>query len=217
MGRKADKPATEELPAIEMDLSSIFGLKKDYSDISIENYRTHLIFDDIDEFSARDACEFLIKSYFDDPKAPVTLIINSPGGVCDDGFAIIDLMNTLPMKVRTIALGKIMSMGFLIFVAGTKGERYLSPNSTLMCHQFSGVIGGKQFEVEAAMKSHKITEEHITAHLQKHTGLPRKKVKEILLPQHDVFLNALECVEIGVGDRLLDKSVFEAMSKDTEE
>lgn len=196
-------------------LTALLGLNQpvDYSEVSIENYRVHLIYDEIDEFSAKDACEFLLKSYLEDPDSPVTLIVNSIGGSCDDGFAIIDLMEALPMKVRTIAIGQIMSMGFLIFTAGTKGERYIAPNACFMSHQFSNTIGGKDFEVEAAMKVQKMTRENITSHLQKYTGLSKTDVQKKLLPQQDVYLNANECLALGVGDRFMDKELFISMAE----
>lgn len=204
---------------IELDLASLLGIgkePKDFSDISLENYRTHMIVGEIDEFTSQEACEFLLKSYFEDPKTPVTLIINSPGGSCDHGFAIIDLMDTLPFTVRTIAMGQIMSMGFLIFTSGTKGERYMAPNGSFMSHQFSNFLMGKDFEVEATMKLQKMTRDAIVNHLIKCTGLTKKKVQDSLLPAHDVFLTAAECLELGVGDKFMDKAMFAQMAKEAD-
>lgn len=195
-------------------LSLLLGLNKpsDYMEVSIENYRVHLIFDEIDEFSAKDACEFLLKSYLEEPDVPVTIIINSGGGSCDDGFAIIDLMELLPIKVRTIALGRIMSMGLLIFTAGAKGERYMAPNACFMSHQFSNSLDGKDFEIEAAMKVQKMTRGNITTHLQKYTGLSKAEVQKKLIPPHDVYLSATECLALGVGDKYMDKDLFISMA-----
>ena len=208
--------SNDEQP-IELDLATLLGIgrePRDFLDISLENYRTHMIVGEIDEFTSQEACEFLIKSYFEDPKAPVTLIVNSQGGSVDHGFAIIDLMDTLPFPVRTIALGQIMSMGFLIFTSGTKGERYMAPNGSFMSHQFSNFLMGKDFEVEATMKLQKMTREAIVNHLIKCTGLTKKKIQDSLLPAHDVYLTASECLELGVGDKFIDKALFSDMASE---
>lgn len=212
MPRKSAKPKiAKDVPEeqVEIDLLDLLmrgpSMEKDFLDISLENYRTHYIIGDIDEISAKDACEFLLKSFFQDRTKPVTLVINSPGGVCTDGFAIIDLMASLGLVVRTLALGQVCSMGFMIFAAGTKGERVISPNCTLMSHQYSGGIEGKYHDLDAASKEVHYLHDRCVAHLVKYTGLPVKKVKEALLPKSDVFLTPEEAIKFGVGDRLLDK------------
>lgn len=203
----AAKPKTPE-PAQEIDLLELLlkgANDKDFQDVSIQSYRTHLLYGEIDEISAQETCEFLLKCYKMDPTKPVELIINSPGGSCADGFAIIDLMASLGLTVKTLALGQVCSMGFMIFVAGSPGERVISPNCSLMMHQFYAGNEGKMHELEAAYREFKNLDDRIVSHLAQYTNLTPKRVKSLLLPSHDVFLTATEAIKLGVGDRILTK------------
>ena len=187
----------------EINILDLLRGPADFQDVSLENYRVHYVCGEIDEFSAQEACEFLLKCYFMDKSKPVTLVINSPGGSCSEGFAIIDLMASLGLKVKTVALGQVCSMGFLLFVAGSPGERSVAPNCTFMSHQFYAGNEGKMHEIEAAKKKKKNLEERIVNHLIKHTGLTKKKVKDTLLPSHDVWLTAEEAIKLNIGDKIL--------------
>ena len=77
-----------------------------------------------------------------DPKADITMMINSPGGVVDDGLAILDAMNYVKPDVATICYGKAASMGAVLLAAGTKGKRSALPHSRVMIHQPLGGCPG---------------------------------------------------------------------------
>ena len=52
--------------------------------------------------------------------------LESLGGYCTDGFALIDVMELSNNPIKTVGLGQIVSMGVLIACAGTKGSRYMT-------------------------------------------------------------------------------------------
>ena len=80
----------------------------------------------------------------EDPKADITLYINSPGGSVQAGLAIFDAMNFVSCDVNTVCYGMAASMGAFLLAAGTKGKRRSLPNSRIMIHQ---PLGGSQGEV----------------------------------------------------------------------
>lgn len=170
----------------------------------------HLLFGEIDEESARETCEWLLEASFsDDAPSTLTLVINSPGGSLAGGFAITDMIRASQLKVRTVGVGQIQSAGLLIFMAGTKGERVLTPNTTIMSHQYSWGSGGKHHELIAATKEFKLTHERMLEHYKLHTNLREKEISRILLPAEDVFLSAEEALKYGICDRIafLNKTV----------
>lgn len=57
-----------------------------------------------------------------DPEAPVTLYINSPGGEVQSGLALYDVMQAVTCTIRTVCLGMAASMGALLFIAGDERE-----------------------------------------------------------------------------------------------
>lgn len=71
----------------------------------------------------------------EDPKKPINLYINSPGGSVTAGLAIYDTMNYIQAPVSTICIGQAASMGSLLLAGGTKGKRYALPHSSIMVHQ----------------------------------------------------------------------------------
>ena len=73
----------------------------------------------------------------------LTLIINSPGGSVHAAFALIDTMKGSAIPIKTVGLGLIASCGVLTFMAGTKGRRILTPNTSILSHQYSWGSSGK--------------------------------------------------------------------------
>ena len=53
----------------------------------------------------------------DDPEAPITIFINSPGGEVFSGFAIFDMLRFLSCPVTTIVGGFAASMGSILSLA----------------------------------------------------------------------------------------------------
>jgi len=130
----------------------------------------------------------------------LTLIINSPGGSCSACFALIDIMNGSKIPVRTVGLGMIASCGFLTFISGQKGHRILTPNTSIMSHQYAWGSGGKYHELVADRKEQDEMDRRMLKIYKRCTGLSEKKIKEILLPESDVWLTATEAKKLGVCD-----------------
>lgn len=70
-----------------------------------------------------------------DPKAPITLYVNSPGGHVTAGLAIYDTMQYIKCPVNTVAMGLAASMGSIILAGGESGKRYALPHAEIMIHQ----------------------------------------------------------------------------------
>lgn len=132
----------------------------------------------------------------------LTLIINSPGGEVNSAFAIIDAMEGSSIPVHTIGLGMIGSCGFLTFIAGTKGHRVLTPNTSILSHQWSWGDRGKAHELFATVREYELTQERMMNHYIKHTGMSKAQIEEKLLPPHDVWLSAQEALDLGVCDQI---------------
>ena len=71
----------------------------------------------------------------DDPEAPITLFINSPGGEVFSGFAIFDMLRFLSCPITTIVGGFAASMGSILSLAANPGRRFAFPNAKIMIHQ----------------------------------------------------------------------------------
>lgn len=139
-----------------------------------------------------------------DPKDKLlTLYVNTAGGDLYQSLALIDIMKSSKHPIRTIGLGSIMSGGFLIFVCGAKGERYIAPNAGIMCHQLSDDITDKYHDIKSAVKEVENCNARMIKILRDATGLSALKIQSKLLPASDVYLTAKELIQLKAADYIL--------------
>jgi ATP-dependent Clp protease protease subunit len=108
--------------------------------------RTILISDQVDSKLTQRVMASLFIMDQEDPKKPINVLINSPGGSADDGFAIYDALRFVRAPVRTINLGLSASAATVIMLGAPKEHRYALPNARIMIHQPLGNIPGTSAE-----------------------------------------------------------------------
>ena len=102
----------------------------------------------------------------------LTLVINSPGGQVHSAFALIDTMKGSAIPVKTVGLGMIASCGLLTFMSGTKGRRVITPNTSILSHQYSWGSGGKEHELFARVREFELSTARTVSYT--HLTLPTK-------------------------------------------
>jgi ATP-dependent Clp protease protease subunit len=136
------------------------------------------------------------------PQKELTLGICSPGGDLNACFALIDVMKGSRIPIKTIGMGMIASCGLLMFISGTKGKRILTPNTSILSHQYSWGSYGKEHELFATVKEFELTTKRMITHYKKCTGLTEKLIREKLLPPHDVWLDSNQAKKLGICDKI---------------
>lgn len=137
----------------------------------------------------------------ENPKKDIKLYINSPGGVVQDGLAIIDTMNHIPNDVSTIAIGLAASMGSLILSFGAKGKRFALPNAEVMIHQPLGGAEGQASDIEIRAKHILETKATLAKMISKNTGQPLAKVEKDM--DRDYYMKAEEAKKYGIIDKVI--------------
>ena len=117
-------------------------------------------------------------------------------------FALIDVMMSSRIPVKTVGLGTIASAGLLIFISGTHGRRVLTPNTSILSHQFSWYNEGKAHELFATMREFELTQARMLAHYETCTGLDPEQIRKHLLPPQDIWLSAEEAFALGICDHV---------------
>ncbi len=135
-------------------------------------------------------------------KKELLLMICSEGGDMSAAFALIDVMHSSVIPIKTVGLGQIASAGLMIFLAGAKGRRVLTPNTSILSHQFSWGSEGKSHELFATVKEFELTQQRMVRHYQRCTGLELDQIRTALLPPHDVYLTAEEALALNVCDAI---------------
>ena len=134
------------------------------------------------------------------------LMICSEGGNIAEAFALIDVMRSSRIPVKTVGLGSIASCGLLIFMAGATGRRVLTPNTSILSHQFSWESEGKSHELFATIKEFELTQKRMVTLYKDATGLEDDVIRKVLLPPQDVWLSAEEALEYHICDAIADLS-----------
>src|SRR5215203_2347631 len=138
----------------------------------------------------------------------IHLYINSPGGVVDDTLAIYDVMKFLNCPVNTYCIGRAESGGAIVFMAGTKGKRYILPNAKVMIHQPFGGVYGQAADIEIQAEEILKTKETLINVMAKCTGQPYEKVTED--SERDRFFDAKQAVAYGICDEILGEEASPA-------
>ncbi|MGW4534155.1 ClpP family protease [Nocardia sp. NPDC004340] len=138
----------------------------------------------------------------EDPEAPISLWIHSPGGSVPAMLAIRDVMRLVPCPVSTLALGLSCSAGQFLLSAGTPGHRYALPHARILMHQGSAGIGGSAVEVEVQADDLRYTVQTVLGLIAQDTGQPYDQIFEDSL--HDRWFTAEQARDYGFIDHIVD-------------
>ncbi len=152
----------------------------------------------VDDYVANVVIAQLLFLEAENPEKDISLYINSPGGVVTAGLAIYDTMRFIKPDVSTICVGQACSMGSFLLAAGTKGKRYILPNSRVMIHQPSGGTQGQATDIAIQAKEILYLRERLNAELAANTGQPIEKIERDV--ERDYFMAAEEAKIYGVVD-----------------
>lgn len=139
----------------------------------------------------------------EDPDKDITFYINSPGGVVTSGMAIYDTMNYVKCDIATLCMGQAASMGAVLLAAGTKGKRYVLPNSRIMIHQPMGGFQGQATDIEIHAKEILRMRQDLNKILASHTGQKVTRIQRDT--ERDFFMSATEAKTYGLVDKVLTR------------
>lgn len=181
--------------------------------IQTENRQTNLyekgVFYFSGEFSqqsVKEAITWILEANLQ-PSVPyenLTMLITSQGGDMFAAFALIDVMRGSKIPIHTIGLGVIASAGLLTFIAGEPGERMITPNTSILSHQWSWGSFGKEHELLASNRQFDLITKRMISHYRKCTKLEDKIIREKLLPPQDVWLSGEEAKKYNLVDKIKD-------------
>lgn len=137
------------------------------------------------------------------PEKPLYMYINSPGGSVTAGMAIYDTMQYIRPDVHTIAMGQAASMGSLLLAGGSAGCRYALPNATIMLHQPSGGAQGMASDIQIRATEILRLRARLNNLFAFHTGRTLPEIEPIM--DRDTFMTALQAMEFGIVDHVMDK------------
>jgi ATP-dependent Clp protease protease subunit len=140
----------------------------------------------------------------ENPEKDIQFYINSPGGSVTAGLGIYDMMQFVKCEVATYCTGMAASMGSLLLTAGSKGKRYVLPNSRIMIHQplIQGGLSGQASDIEIHAKEMVKTKKRLTEIYVNHSNKDYDFLEKAM--DRDNFLSPDEAVEMGLIDKIVE-------------
>ncbi len=133
--------------------------------------------------------------------APITLIINSPGGSVSAGLAIVDAMTGIESEVHTHAMGIAASMGAMILACGAKEHRTVAPHADVLIHQpLMGGMGGQASDIALAAESIVKKRRQLNRLLSEATGKTEAQIAAAT--DRNNWMDPEEAVAFGLADRI---------------
>lgn len=174
----------------------------DYAANRLLQQRILLLDGELDDQGGTRLCSQLFLLSGEDPRADISLWINSPGGSVPAMLAISDAMRLVPNDVSTLALGMAASAGQFLLTAGTRGKRFALPHSRVLMHQGSAGIGGTAVDIELQADDLRDTVETVLGIIAANTGQPLDRVRADSM--RDRWYSATQALEYGFIDGILD-------------
>ena len=159
-----------------------------------------------DAVTGESACDAIRKLWYmeaTDPGKPILIVINSPGGSVDAGFAVWDQIKMITSPVTTLVTGMAASMGSILSLAAAPGRRFATPHARIMIHQPSihGVIQGQATDLEIQAKEILKTRRLIVDVYVKATGKDAETIDRAI--DRDTWMSAEEAKAFGLLDGVI--------------
>lgn len=179
-------------------------LIQDYRPSNLSDHGIYYFCNEFSPNTTKDVITWILDSNFQTSNRfeNLTLMITSYGGDLFSAFALIDVMRGSKIPIHTIGLGMIASAGLMTFIAGEPGSRIITPNTSILSHQWSAGTWGKEHELIATRRQFELTTTRMINHYKKCTKLNEKVIREKLLPPQDVWLSAEEARKYNLVDHV---------------
>lgn len=164
--------------------------------------RIIFLWDAIDSHVANTVIAQLLFLEKQDPKAPITIYVNSPGWHVTAGLAIYDVMQYVKCDIITVCVWLAASMWSIILAGWTKWKRYSLPNSEIMIHQPLGWAEWQAKDIKIAAENIIETWNLLYSILAKHTW---KDIKQIEIDcDRDNFMRPEAALKYWLIDKIIN-------------
>ena len=134
-------------------------------------------------------------------REPINLYISSRGGEVTEALSFIDYIRLMKTPVWTYAIGKTMSAGLLMLIAGDR--RFATLNATVLLHQLSGGIFGTYQKILDEVEEMERTHDIINDLIMLYTNIDEKLLREIEEKNYDYYMSAEQALEFGIIDEII--------------
>ena len=190
---------SELLTSMPLDLS-------DYQYVNqLLNHRTIIFNDEVTEDIVEKVFIPLKDFEEDDSTAPVTLILNSPGGSIPDGFFLAHYLAQYKKKLIILVCGYAASMATILLAAGGKNEnitRRCYPSSYGLLHDgYIALTTSETKSAEDIMAFNKRVDAEVRQFIIDNTDITAELYDSKV--RHQWFLSAQEMLDLNLIDEII--------------
>lgn len=138
-----------------------------------------------------------------DPKKPIHLYINTPGGEVLSGLALYETMKSVPNEIYGYVIGLAASMGSIIISACDK--RFIGEFGQVMIHQPSGGCRGRNIDIQVEAKQIEWCNKQLVKILALNTGHTIEEIEDFM-KNEDKWLDSDAAIEFGICDEKIKHS-----------
>lgn len=164
--------------------------------------RTFTFYGEVDDGPVSECLDAVNTWFRQDPKAPITINLNSPGGYTVDGFALYDRLRQIVKAgcpVITVGTGHVASMGGVLLMGGSK--RVMTENCYLLIHEAAGLAMGKGSSMKDKAKHLDDIFKRICRIMESRSNLSATQIKN-RADRKDYILWAEEALSLGFCDEV---------------
>lgn len=176
---------------------------EDKIDHALLDSRRLFLSDAVDNETANALIKRLWFLEISNPGKPILLVINSPGGSVDSGFAIWDQVKLITSPVTTLITGLAASMGSVLSLCAAPKRRFATENARIMIHQpmIAGVIKGQATDLEIQAKEMLKTRNQLIDLYVTATGKNAETIERAI--DRDTWMTAQEALDFGLLDGIV--------------
>ncbi|WP_250445159.1 ClpP family protease [Actinotalea sp. C106] len=147
----------------------------------------------------------------ENPDAPISLYINSPGGSASAALAVYDAMQYVRPPVTTTCVGQAIGPAALLLAGGTPGRRAILAHGRVVLHQPSAEGRGALPDLIVAAEEVARLRAELEGVLAHHTGKEPGALRRDT--DRDLVLTAGQAVAYGVADHVVQGRVAEGRGR----
>jgi len=133
---------------------------------------------------------------------PIRIVLSSPGGHVESGFAIFDVMKFIQSPLMVIGAGWVASIAVPILFGAPKKSRIALPNTRFLIHQpWSSFSSGQASDISIVARELIKLRERLNAMIAEETGQDLEKVRKD--SDRDFWLTAEEALKYGLISRIV--------------
>lgn len=183
------------------------------------NHRTIVLNDSMDECIVESVI-LPLKVFEEDNDniTPVTLILNSPGGMASASLPLLNIIDNYKKPLNIITFGYAYSMGTLLLCSGNKNpnvKKMCYPFSTFLFHAGSLTASGETNGVRDYMDFAEQQDEQIKKYIFANTNITEEQWDKMSRREH--YFDAQRAREYGLINEIIGEAAPETEEENNEE